>query len=747
MTDYTEALAKHGPPFFRWTQPNPVALGSHYTATRAIAKLRTSLSGHWHGGDYQPLYFADAGAAPAIPPSDTTDYHSAANAFVCQAIHNGDSAGREACNWPATQATIDVFNQKLWDENFDRYIDWFGWDASIQVTGAHCTYQEYYDAITDPFWVGIKKAQQVDGTWPNQSIEMFTHFLKLRALGASDAQIETVYNVLTAPSDPNQPSLAAGGFGDITPSTYKTYRAYLFPGSVSFSQLSVLNLNSRTEVWGPYIYPGGQNIVTLYADQEFLHETGYWQDPPSGCCFAAGTQVVLADGVTTKPIDQIKPGDEVLSPTRDDEDTVRKCLFLSQPARNGRSLFSYTEHNGIQFTATHPLLLGYDESGDALLGFVDVPAAKRANPTWAAFEMVSIPQEDLVQIASAEVEGAEEVLNDIIFDDDDKKSTGGLATYVVQGRNGKRMVVGSESPDSLVLPDVTAFIVAFLTGISQHANASGFFPHGLTTGAIDYSARFRKLRGGCIAELENIIVSDTNSGFRKGDLSTIFSSSPMSFQAILDSIEALIISTGLSIQAELDNIWIHRHRQQKDIDSNAEYTVISSHFIGLNHDVARNSGIVTSVLEGTDDNLNIRRHNISDTGGTIEENRGATAGSKVLSSKKIGPYLHRHHAVTWQPKQKPGDFHSLEVALNGLHFVANGHLNSFHGGFMKWPLYMHNSTTLSHVGWIGLTAENVDTKTLEYIERIAPETYAGTVQAYARALGESLGMNITSDIK
>ncbi|KAK6341138.1 hypothetical protein TWF696_008225 [Orbilia brochopaga] len=716
-----DTASTHGPTFFQWTQSNPVALNSHYTAVRAIAKLTTSLSGHWVNGDYEPLYFPNAGIAPAIPATDTTDYHSVANAFVCQAIYNGDGDAKQNCDWNSTQTTVDAFNKKLWDGNFDRYIDWFGWDASIQTTGAHCTYQEYYDAITNGYWISIKAAQQVQGTWPNQSLEMFMHFLKLNVLGASDTQIEEIYNLLTTPSDSTRPRLAAGGFGDITPSTYKLYRSYITPGPVSYSQLSVQGLNTSATAWTSMPTEWGMSEIstTYYADLQFLHDAGYWTDPPSGCCFAAGTQVVLADGVTTKPIDQIVPGDEVLSPSRTDEKAVRKCLFLSRPARNGRSLFSYLEHDGIQFTATHPLLQGYDKSGDPILGFVDVSAAVRVNPTWAAFETVSLPREQLIQTASCGAADAEEVLYDIIFDDDET-STRALATYVVQDNNG-----------------------------NQHANASRFFPHGLTAGVVNYSTRLKKLRDDCVAEVVAITASNTDSessSFRKEHLSALFSSSALSFQVILDSIEALIISTGLSIQAELDNYWIHRHSQlqQQTDDSKAEYTVISSHFIGLKHDLAELNR--SEIVDGNTDIGPVFRRRVIEPA-AMRDDHGDTPYSRVLASKKIGPYLHRHHSIICIPRQQSSDFHNFEVVLNGTTFVASGQLNLRHGNLMRWPLYLHNSTTLSHVGWIGLTAMNVDKKGLEYIEGVAPETYADVILAYSRTLGASLGTSIVSDIK
>ncbi|TGJ63019.1 hypothetical protein EYR41_010969 [Orbilia oligospora] len=718
----------YGPAFFQWTQPYPVALSAHYTATKAIATMRTSLSGSWPQGTFEDLYFPNPSPAPPISANDTTDYKAAANAFVCQAISNGDTDWQGCCDCDGTQTAVDAFNNQLWSENFDRYVDWFAWDESTKITGAQCTYQEYYDAITNPDWISLKKAEQTDGTWSNQSLDMFMHFLKLTALGATADQIQSIYTTITAPTDPTQPSLMASGFLDVTPSTFMNYQAYLLPltdGAVTYPQLSVTNLNSKYFV----VSAGDPGRGWNYADEDFLNMAGYWEEPPVGSCLVAGTRVVLADGVTTKPIEQIQPGDEILSPSYENERAARKCLFLSRATRKGRSLFSYHDHDGIKFTPTHPILAGYDQFGQPILHFVDVQSAVRSNPTWAAFENMSLSRENLIEDICTQSR-FNEVLYDVILED----QPGAIAAYVVEDKNGKRTTVCTEGPDSLLLPDMTTFIFGFLTGISQHDNASGFFPHGLESIDIRYSAKLSSLRSNCIQKARHI--SDSKTHIRKEDLGIVFAGAPLPFQALLGSIEALLKRTGLSVQAEFDNFWLRPYEQQA-ASKDAGSTIMSSHFIYLKGD---------SISKPSSGNANDYPVVIHRNTSTKSDGDGGVP-AKVLASKMIGPYLYHHHCIAVIPKQQVDDIQTLEIELHGTRFITRGHIH--YGNVFRWPLHLRDLATLSHVGWIELTAENINMGGLEYVEKIIPETnnYATSVQAYAKALGEAFGKDVLSRIR
>ncbi|KAL1966291.1 hypothetical protein VTN77DRAFT_4644 [Rasamsonia byssochlamydoides] len=233
-------------PFFKWLQPAPMACAEHYTGQVAIALLKNSVTGGWgpgpgmigDSGTFQALYFPNAPRNPGHNPNDPCDYGSGVNAFIAQAIHN---AGSSRCNWDLTQSKIDAFNNRLFDNNFDRFVDWLRSPWSTSVTGPHCSLDEYLSALRDPYWITLRAGEQVDGTWRNQSMEMFQHCLKLAALGASDAQITQAMNTLTVRSSPSSPVLNPSGFPDITsdPLSWKHYRGYLVRSPISYTHLAV----------------------------------------------------------------------------------------------------------------------------------------------------------------------------------------------------------------------------------------------------------------------------------------------------------------------------------------------------------------------------------------------------------------------------------------------------------------------------------------------------------------------------
>lgn len=397
------------------------------------------------------------------------------------------------CNWSATQTAIDEFNKHIWEDNCERYVNWLTWDQSNQITGSHCSLEEYQAMLTNPDWVSERAAEQASGTWINQSLDMFLHFAKLTALGATNELLSAVYETLVTRTNPTQPILDRSGFSDITPSTWKTYRGYLIKNQVTYGKLGVSNLNQSRTVYTPGPEPGEVYTNVYYADIDFLSTTEFHQDPPSGSCFSGNTHVVLPDGVSTKRIDELQPGDLVLSPSAENPHGTKQCLFISRPKRGGRKLYSFVNEGTAVFTATHPFHLGFDSHNFPVLGFVDPVAAVAVNPLWAAFSMKKMPDEDIVQVIPSP--GPEnDTLYDIIFQSSDKLPS----NYVIAGAKGSQVRVCSDAPNPATLPSVARFVASLVRSIAATSGADNLPIDCLNLHKLDIRRRICEIRWDCV---------------------------------------------------------------------------------------------------------------------------------------------------------------------------------------------------------------------------------------------------------
>lgn len=401
-----------------------------------------------------------------------------------------------------TQSKIDAFNNGLFNNNFDRFVDWLRSSGSTSVTGPHCSLDEYIASLRNPDWISLRASEQVDGTWKNQSLEMFQHCLKLSALGASDAQITQVMHTLTVRSSPSSPVLNPSGFPDITsdPVSWKSYRGYLVRSPISYTHLAIQGIGHT--FWAePASVPSGWGApghvqYTLQQDNEFLNATGNYapQSSGGGSCFAGSTLVILGDGTTAKQIQNIQSGETVLSPTTQNPKTTKQVLYVSKPPRNSRSLFSSSKLPGILYTSTHPFLTGYSSDGSPSIAFVDPQLATSGNPLWSAHNLTALTRDSLVQYTSSTFD-EKETLYDLVFAQD---TTGGanynVDTYVVENDQGVKMVVCSEVPSTQLLPQVTSFMLGFAASIGVHDDGKDFFPNGLIDEGLNLSLYIKNAR-------------------------------------------------------------------------------------------------------------------------------------------------------------------------------------------------------------------------------------------------------------
>ncbi|KAJ9481960.1 hypothetical protein VN97_g11491 [Penicillium thymicola] len=176
------------------------------------------------------------------------------------------------CNTTKAVQTTDAFNTKFWDTNADRFLDWLKWEGSKSTTGGLCSLDEYEQYITSPYWIAGKAAAQASGEWSNPSLEMFQHFLKLSALGASDTVIQSIYTTLTTRGNASPQPIDPSAFNDITPDKWESYRAYLIPGKISTGDFGI-SVGETFQYW----QLNADYRTTAYTYRDFLKDAGYYK--------------------------------------------------------------------------------------------------------------------------------------------------------------------------------------------------------------------------------------------------------------------------------------------------------------------------------------------------------------------------------------------------------------------------------------------------------------------------------------
>ena len=180
--------------------------------------------------------------------------------------------------------------------------------------------------------------------WTSPDWEMFNHYAKYMALGASPSDVDALIQELLNAGLP---------IPDVVRVTrWRNYRE-------EFRERPKLEWNDFSgQARGPiqqtrYINVG-RSVSALPEGNcyEFTARsqpgTGYRQ-LPSGCCFSGDTEVLCSDK-TTRRLDSLRPGERIL--TRNGSAAV---TLVPTPARAGRPLYR-VDGAGPAFTGTHPFL-------------------------------------------------------------------------------------------------------------------------------------------------------------------------------------------------------------------------------------------------------------------------------------------------------------------------------------------------------------------------------------------------------
>ncbi|KAI1182666.1 hypothetical protein F5B17DRAFT_176568 [Nemania serpens] len=365
------------------------------------------------------------------------------------------------------------FNSAIWQLNsyFNTYATCLFAEYlrhAHRLSPSHDYVVQYRKLLVSKAYRSLKNAQDATGAWPNPDMEIYLHFVKLLACGASTAEISSIYASLT--SGPY--ALSSGTFPSITPDCWKSYRGWLLHNCLDWSDLHAQNLQDAwwpSPMWGP---SSPAWLVVCFASWY-----DYWK-PPSGSCFSADSHVAMADGSLVE-ISRVRAGDSVRSRTLrlGGHGTIpgtARVAFVSGPRRAGRSLYWYRDAPNVRFTETHPIVGTGGDSGwgaDVALKFVDPDMACAVNMSWYSAPSVQIPPK-LLDCHKGESSDPDEILYDLVLEPVPSNVFGpdsgtGVATFFMHDKAGGQLEVASEALVFGWFPDLMIFFQALLRGLIQ----------------------------------------------------------------------------------------------------------------------------------------------------------------------------------------------------------------------------------------------------------------------------------------
>jgi hypothetical protein len=266
---------------------------------------------------------------------------------------------------------------------FDEFSTWLG---QVQKPAAK---QLYAATLQGPYWQQdiLGKLGNPIGRNPEDPVfvdfawYLYHHFVKLSALGATLAEVNSV-----AVSLPG--SIMASNLVPLVGATnWVAYTAWAQkPGTTNYT---VDGGDLIVDAGSGFRYSrsvtngcrGGASASCssseISASSSWIGHSRYAVRGYGGSCFASGTRVRMADG-SLKNIERVLPGDHVAG-----TGGARTVMFVAQPPRGGRALYSFVGHP-FQFTATQPFLHpSHQDAAEPTFVALDRHRLDRSMPTLA----------------------------------------------------------------------------------------------------------------------------------------------------------------------------------------------------------------------------------------------------------------------------------------------------------------------------------------------------------------------------
>ena len=323
-----------------------------------VSKLKGRLPGKHSKAWYEPgpersfrsIFFSSyspakyEGDISGVTGLDNNWWSNFSVSVLCQSIYWQTKDQRNHVSIGTVNGDVDSFNKSLRSKAVTWYTHVLAKEFPLSPNQAEL--DAYISVITGEPWISYHQKQLVDGTWKNPEWHLFHHWVKLSALGASDAKISDTMDKMRKAGLTIPDSVSA-----------RSWRNYITPW---MNPDRVDHVDVDREARGPELATAYYTVVGSTRPAEIKEENSsefmangqpgskYWHST-GGSCFTGDTLVLMADH-TSKPISKIKPDDKVLSTIGS-----HTVAFVSKPLRLGRTLYSI---NGcsFKFTETHPFI-------------------------------------------------------------------------------------------------------------------------------------------------------------------------------------------------------------------------------------------------------------------------------------------------------------------------------------------------------------------------------------------------------
>lgn len=243
--------------------------------------------------------------------------------------------------------------------------------------------QQFHDALLGN--VINRQLWYQAGMWTSPDWEMFNQYAKYIALGADDAQVDALIDELTAAGLPIPPQ--------VNRSNWRGYvEALRDKPDIDLDDVGGDTAKPIQET--TYLPSYGRGMPARMPNGNCYEFTAGGQPgspfraPPSSCCLTGDTEVLSGAGVPV-PLNQVKPGDTVM--TRDGAAVV---AFVARPQLGERKLYRING-GGPVFTDTHPFL-----NASASDSRATAPAILAADPAHLAWMVPTLSEDGIGKLTT-----------------------------------------------------------------------------------------------------------------------------------------------------------------------------------------------------------------------------------------------------------------------------------------------------------------------------------------------------------
>ncbi len=325
-----------------------------------VNKMRSALPGNVSrmvgtGPSFRSVFFPNWRSDPLLPLVGNTGlddgwWSNFSIAVLCQAITEMGSKIRGQMLADKIDSDVTAFNNTLRGrsartyarvlaETFDPLV------SLLRQVNPSTAKGQFRQSLLDN--VLTRQLWYQAGMWQSPDWEMFNQYAKYIALGASDAEVDTLIRDLEARGLPIPWAVGVN--------EWRSYAQEL--RNKPYVTVDDIRSESAGAITETLYEPNLAGTLTAMPNGYCFEFTASsqpgnpYRQAPGGCCFTGDTQVLNGNGDPV-PLRHIRPGDTVL--TRDGTATV---AFVPRPLRSGRRLYRLAG-GGPVFTETHPFLNG-----------------------------------------------------------------------------------------------------------------------------------------------------------------------------------------------------------------------------------------------------------------------------------------------------------------------------------------------------------------------------------------------------